>query len=260
MHPADQEKDTATLRYDSFLSSDGTQCEVREAYTGPHALIAHRTNVAPALQTLFEHYADNHTMTIYQQPSRQLLDLAEAHHMTGHITWFSFLEGLEPASPPDSALCGPIGSRPGSGCWGVKVEAAAGAALEGLAQVIAGLEGDSPLGLVEERGRCAAGLCPVGDTAAAEDVGHFGCARGSFEVEARDARRDGLPRCGRVGAGRREPDRDAARLGSYVWPVSDIELDVDAGAVELEDRLAVADGKRAVDACGERLEAGDEGG
>lgn len=55
MHPADQEKDTATLRYDWFLSSDGTQCEVREAYTGPQALIAHRANVAPALQTLFEH-------------------------------------------------------------------------------------------------------------------------------------------------------------------------------------------------------------
>jgi hypothetical protein len=39
-------------------------------------------------------------MTIYQQPSRQFLDLAEAHHMTGHITWFSFLQGLEPAARP----------------------------------------------------------------------------------------------------------------------------------------------------------------
>jgi hypothetical protein len=48
MHPADQEKDTATLRYDRFLSSDGTQCEVREAYTGPQGLTAHRTNVTPA--------------------------------------------------------------------------------------------------------------------------------------------------------------------------------------------------------------------
>ena len=96
-----REKDTATLRYDWFLSSDGTQCEVREAYTGAQALIEHRANVAPALQTLFEQYADNHTMTIYQQPSRQLLDLAEAHHMTGHITWFSFLEGLEPTHAPE---------------------------------------------------------------------------------------------------------------------------------------------------------------
>lgn len=28
-------------------------------------------------------------MTIYGQASRQLLDLAEVHHMTGHITWWS---------------------------------------------------------------------------------------------------------------------------------------------------------------------------
>ena len=48
MNPADQGKDTATLRYDRFLSSDGTQCEVRQAYTGPQALTAHRTNVTPA--------------------------------------------------------------------------------------------------------------------------------------------------------------------------------------------------------------------
>jgi quinol monooxygenase YgiN len=95
-----REKDTATLRYDWFLSSDGTQCEVREAYTGEQGLIEHRANVAPALQTLFEQYADNHAMTVYQQPSRQLLDLAEAHHMTGHITWFCFLEGLEEAPRP----------------------------------------------------------------------------------------------------------------------------------------------------------------
>jgi hypothetical protein len=30
-----REKDTHTLRYDWFLSLDGTECEVREAYTGP---------------------------------------------------------------------------------------------------------------------------------------------------------------------------------------------------------------------------------
>lgn len=30
-----KEKDTRTLRYDWFISSDGTECEVHEAYTGP---------------------------------------------------------------------------------------------------------------------------------------------------------------------------------------------------------------------------------
>ena len=40
-----KEKDTGTLRYDWFLSSDGTECEVREAYTGPDGLIEHNTHI-----------------------------------------------------------------------------------------------------------------------------------------------------------------------------------------------------------------------
>ena len=71
------------LRYDWFLSSDGTWREVREAYTGAPGLIEHRANVAPALGALFEQYAGNHAMTVWRQASHQLLDLAEAHHMTG---------------------------------------------------------------------------------------------------------------------------------------------------------------------------------
>jgi hypothetical protein len=80
----------------SSASSAACNGRSREA----HGLIERGANVAPALQVLFEQYADNHAMTVYRQPSRQLLDLAEAHHMTGHITWFCFLEGLEPAPRP----------------------------------------------------------------------------------------------------------------------------------------------------------------
>lgn len=101
-----REKDTATLRYDWFLSSDGIRCEVREAYTGEQGLIEHRANVAPTLQALFGQYAGDHAMTVYRQPSCQLHDLAEAHHMTGHITWFCFLEGLEEAPPPVTQASG----------------------------------------------------------------------------------------------------------------------------------------------------------
>jgi len=89
-------RDTRTLRYDWFLSSDGTECEVREAYANAEGLIEHRANIAEALSTLFDRFADNHFMTVYGEASQQLLDLAEAHHMTEHMTWFSFLEGLEP--------------------------------------------------------------------------------------------------------------------------------------------------------------------
>jgi deazaflavin-dependent oxidoreductase (nitroreductase family) len=91
-----RERDTGTLRYDWFLRSDGTACEVREAYTGADALVEHRAHVAPALQVLFERYADDHAMTVYGGASQELVDLAEASHMTGHLTWYSFLDGLEP--------------------------------------------------------------------------------------------------------------------------------------------------------------------
>ena len=41
-----REKDTHTLRYDWFLSNDGTECEVREAYTDPEGLIEHTSSSA----------------------------------------------------------------------------------------------------------------------------------------------------------------------------------------------------------------------
>ena len=88
-----REKDTKTLRYDWFLSTDGTQCEVREAYTGPEGLIEHNRHILEARTKLFKDYADNHFMTLYGDVSEQLLALLRAH-AAGH-TWFVFLQGLE---------------------------------------------------------------------------------------------------------------------------------------------------------------------
>ena len=90
-----KEKDTRTLRYDWFLSTDGTTCEVREAYTGPEGLIEHNTHVLEARTKLFKDYADNHFMTLYGDLSQPLLDLLKAHAVG--FTWFTFLQGLEPA-------------------------------------------------------------------------------------------------------------------------------------------------------------------
>ena len=89
-----REKDTHTLRYDWFLSDDGTECEVREAYTGPQGLIEHNSNIVGARTRLFEKYADNHFMTVYGEPSPQLIELVKAHHMERQFKWFSFVEGL----------------------------------------------------------------------------------------------------------------------------------------------------------------------
>ena len=88
-----KEKDTRTLRYDWFLSTDGTECEVREAYTSPEALIEHNSHILEARTKLFRDYADNHFMTIYGDPSQPLLELLKAH-AAGH-KWFVFVRGLE---------------------------------------------------------------------------------------------------------------------------------------------------------------------
>jgi quinol monooxygenase YgiN len=95
-----KEKDTRTLRYDWFLSSDGSECEVRETYTGPEGLVEHNSHVLEARTKLFKDYADNHFMTFYGEPSPLLLNLMKAHPV-GH-KWFSFVQGLEatPAGIP----------------------------------------------------------------------------------------------------------------------------------------------------------------
>jgi hypothetical protein len=94
-----KETGTRTLRYDWFLSTDGTECEVREAYTGPEGLIEHNTHILEARTRLFKDYADGHFMTFYGEPSQPLLDLLKKHAV-GH-TWFRFLQGLEssPGTP-----------------------------------------------------------------------------------------------------------------------------------------------------------------
>jgi hypothetical protein len=94
-----KEKDTRTLRYDWFLSTDGTTCEVREAYTGPEGLIEHNTHIIEARTKLFRDYADNHFMTLYGELSQPLLELLKTHAVG--FTWFTFVQGLErsPMSP-----------------------------------------------------------------------------------------------------------------------------------------------------------------
>jgi len=90
-----KEKDTRTLRYDWFISTDGTTCEVREAYTGPEGLIEHNAHIIEARTRLFRDFADGHFMTFYGEPSAELLDLLKAHAVG--FKWFSFAQGLDPS-------------------------------------------------------------------------------------------------------------------------------------------------------------------
>src|SRR5215813_10351777 len=87
-----REQDTRTLRYDWFLSSDGTECEVREAYTDPEGLVEHNGHILEARTKLLKEFADGHFMTFYGEPSPPLLDLLKKHQV--EFTWFSFVKGL----------------------------------------------------------------------------------------------------------------------------------------------------------------------
>jgi len=92
-----KEKDTKTLRYDWFISSDGTKFEVLEAYVNSEGLMEHSMHIKEARNVLFSEFADDHRMKVYGDPSPQLVEHANAlppEHLRG-IKWYSLLQGLK---------------------------------------------------------------------------------------------------------------------------------------------------------------------
>lgn len=83
-----QERDTKTLRYDWFLSDDGTECEVREGYVDADAILEHSQHIADARAELFRKFADDHTLTLYGEPSPALASAMES--MAGVVTFKQF--------------------------------------------------------------------------------------------------------------------------------------------------------------------------
>jgi quinol monooxygenase YgiN len=88
-----REQDEQPLRYDWFLSNDGTECEVRELYDSADALLAHQRPIAEAKLNLFREYVDGHTMAFYDEPSPALAGALETMGTT--YQRFSFFQGLE---------------------------------------------------------------------------------------------------------------------------------------------------------------------
>jgi quinol monooxygenase YgiN len=90
-----KDKDTKTLRYDWFLSNDGTQCEVREGYADADGLVEHAHHVNEAREKMFRDFAYDHDMTIYGEPSPMLAQLLE--RLAGHVEFnrYSLLQGLD---------------------------------------------------------------------------------------------------------------------------------------------------------------------
>ena len=88
-----KELDTKTLRYDWFISDDGTQCEVHESYENEQGLIEHNEHVKDARAKLFAEFAYDHEMTAYGPVSQQLVDLSKFH--AGGLGRYEFVGGLQ---------------------------------------------------------------------------------------------------------------------------------------------------------------------
>ena len=87
-----QQQDAKPLRYDWYLSDDGTECEVREAYLAADALLEQQRQIGEAKGKLFRFVAD-HSMRFYAEPSPALAAALAAMGTT--FTQFSFLQGLD---------------------------------------------------------------------------------------------------------------------------------------------------------------------
>ena len=87
-----KDKDPGTLQYDWFISSDKTECEIRETYESSEAFLAHVSNLREPLRILFEKFASDHSVVIYGKPSPVLLENAKARRI--EVKVFSLLQGL----------------------------------------------------------------------------------------------------------------------------------------------------------------------
>ena len=86
------EMDVRPLRYDWFISDDGTECEVREAYVDADALLAQQHRIGDAKRKLFRDFVAGHEMTFYGELSPALAGALESMGTTFHR--LVFFQGL----------------------------------------------------------------------------------------------------------------------------------------------------------------------
>ena len=92
-----RERDTQTLRFDWFISADGTQCEVHETYESDAAFFEHTQHIMEARAKLFRDCVDGHHVSVYGDVPQRFTDMANAH--ARGLRRYYFLQGLrlEPA-------------------------------------------------------------------------------------------------------------------------------------------------------------------
>jgi len=84
------ERDTGTLKYDIFISSDKTESVVIEEYKNSKAVLEHMVNLNETLKNAFIDFPIDH-LNIYGDPSPELLDALKRFD----IRVYSFSQGLE---------------------------------------------------------------------------------------------------------------------------------------------------------------------
>lgn len=87
-----KEKDIETLQYDWFLSSNKTECDIREMYKSSEAVLTHQSNIREPLHALFKKFGSSSSVAIYGDPSPELLEYTKASGID--IKRFTFLQGL----------------------------------------------------------------------------------------------------------------------------------------------------------------------
>jgi quinol monooxygenase YgiN len=85
--------DTKPLRYDWFLSDDGTVCEVHEAYVNADALLAQQRTLGEAKMKLFRDHVAGHEMKFFGEISPALAGALES--MGTPFVQYDFFQGLE---------------------------------------------------------------------------------------------------------------------------------------------------------------------
>ena len=88
-----KEQDTGTLRFDWFISDDGTQCEVHEAYESEGAFFEHAQHIMQARAKLFADYVNSHHVAAYGEMPHQIAAMANVHG--GGLEHYTFVQGLE---------------------------------------------------------------------------------------------------------------------------------------------------------------------
>ncbi len=85
-----KERDTGTLKYDIYISSDETECEIREEYKNSEAVLEHMVNLSEVQENAFIDFPVDH-VNVYGNPSPELLEAAKGFD----VRVYSFSQGLE---------------------------------------------------------------------------------------------------------------------------------------------------------------------